>query len=134
VPGRPMQRPTAVINQIRGFLGEHGITFPKPPSNLRKNMLALFEDAEANLPRRMRRLLEGVWSEWKQLEMHIAEADDAIEHVATADAGCRRLRHIPRSGTAGFEKTVPSACLGREFTNVGTGLRSPASLRSRLTN
>src|ERR1700761_9278883 len=34
VRDRLVQRRTAVINQIRGFLIERGITFPKRPSNL----------------------------------------------------------------------------------------------------
>jgi len=49
-------------------------------------MAALLEDADANLSPRMRRLLEGVWQEWKQLETHITEADDEIERIASADA------------------------------------------------
>src|SRR6202011_1535619 len=49
VRDRLVQRRTAVINQIRGFLIERGITFPKRPSNLRDNMAALLEDADANL-------------------------------------------------------------------------------------
>ena len=66
VRDRLVQRRTAVINQIRGFLVERGITFTKRPANLRNNMVALLEDADANLSPRMRRLLEGVWQEWKQ--------------------------------------------------------------------
>jgi hypothetical protein len=49
VRDRLVQRRTAVINQIRGFLIERGITFPKRAGNLRNNMVALLEDAEANL-------------------------------------------------------------------------------------
>ena len=41
VRDRLVQRRTAVINQIRGFLIERGIIFPKRPSNLRNNMAAL---------------------------------------------------------------------------------------------
>ena len=57
VRDRLVQRRTAVINQIRGFLLERGITFAQGPANLRRNMPSLLEDAEQNLTPRMRRLL-----------------------------------------------------------------------------
>lgn len=112
---RLVQRRTAVINQIRGFLIERGITFPKRPSNLRNNMVALLEDAEANLSPRMRRLLEGVWQEWKQLEAHIAESDDEIERIASADASCQRLRQIPGVGPLASTATVAAIGNGAAF-------------------
>jgi transposase len=65
---RLVQRRTALINQIRGFLLERGITFAKGPANLRKNMAATLEDAEQNLTPRMRRLLDRLRQEWKQLQ------------------------------------------------------------------
>src|SRR5580704_10639896 len=40
---------TEVINQIRGFLLERGITFNRGPMSLRKEMPLLLEDAEQNL-------------------------------------------------------------------------------------
>src|SRR6202165_63984 len=55
---RLVQRRTALINQIRGFLLERGISFAKGPAHLRKNMADLVEDADANLTRRMRILLD----------------------------------------------------------------------------
>jgi transposase len=110
VRDRLVQRRTAVINQIRGFLIERGITFPKRPANLRNNMVALLEDAEANLSARMRRLLAGVWQEWKQLEAHIEETGDEIERIASADASCQRLRQIP--GVGPLASTAMVAAIG----------------------
>ena len=45
VRGRLVHRRTAVINQIRGFLLERGVTFAKGPANLRNQMPAILEDA-----------------------------------------------------------------------------------------
>ncbi len=102
-------------SQIRGFLIERGITFPKRPANLRNNMVGLLENAEANLSPRMRRLLEGVWQEWKQLEAHIAEADDEIERIASADASCQHLRQIPGVGPLASTATVAAIGNGAAF-------------------
>jgi transposase len=49
VRDRLVQRRTALINEIRGFLLEHGITFAAQPIPLRKNLPGLIEDAEQNL-------------------------------------------------------------------------------------
>src|SRR5512144_1095871 len=68
VRDRLVHRRTAVINQIRGFLLERGITFPRGPANLRHQMPAILEDAEQNLTPRMRHLLGRLWEEWRQLE------------------------------------------------------------------
>jgi transposase len=58
VRDRLVHRRTAVINQIRGFLLERGITFAKGPANLRSQMPAILGDAEQNLSARMRSLLD----------------------------------------------------------------------------
>ena len=51
VRDRLVQRRTALINEIRGFLLERGITFAADPKHLRKNLPAVIEDAEQNLTR-----------------------------------------------------------------------------------
>jgi transposase len=46
VRDRLVQRRTAVINEIRRFLLERGITFAAEPIHLRKNLATPIEDAE----------------------------------------------------------------------------------------
>src|ERR1700747_275455 len=47
VRDRLVQRRTALINEIRGFLLERGITFPAQPIHLRKNLPTVVEDCRA---------------------------------------------------------------------------------------
>ncbi|HKM85113.1 MAG TPA: IS110 family transposase, partial [Terriglobales bacterium] len=68
VRDRLVQRRTALINEIRGFLLERGITFAAQPIHLRKNLPTVIEDAEQNLSPRLRWLLDRLWQEWKQIE------------------------------------------------------------------
>ena len=49
VRDRLIQRRTALINEIGGFLLERGITFAAQPIYLRKNLPTVIEDAEQNL-------------------------------------------------------------------------------------
>src|SRR5262244_1494347 len=86
------QRRTALINEIRGFLLERGITFAPQPRHLRQNLPAVIEDAEQNLTPRLRWLLDRLWQEWKQMEIDIKVITDEIERVSNEDARCRRLR------------------------------------------
>ncbi len=46
---RVMQRRTAVINQLRAFLLERGMVFPKSPIRLREAIPAVLENVEENL-------------------------------------------------------------------------------------
>jgi transposase len=115
VRDRLVHRRTAIINQIRGFLLERGVTFAKGPANLRKRMPAILEDAEQNISPRMRTLLARVWQEWKQLEIDIADASDEIERIANEDAGCKRLRQIPGVGPLVSTATVAAIGNGAAF-------------------
>src|SRR5512147_897057 len=89
VRDRLVQRRTAVINQIRGFLLERGITFPQGPANLRRQMPALLEDAGQNLTPRMRGLLAYLWQEWKQLEADVERVSREIAAIAEHDPACQ---------------------------------------------
>jgi transposase len=115
VRDRLVQRRTAVINQIRGFLLERGITFAKGPANLRNHMAAILEDGEQNITPRMRMLLDRVWQEWKQLEIDITAVSDEIERICNEDAGCRRLRQIPGVGPLVSTATVAAIGNGAAF-------------------
>jgi len=59
VRDRLVQRRTALINRIRGFLLERGIAFAADSIHLRKNLSAVIEGAEQNLSSRLRWLSNG---------------------------------------------------------------------------
>jgi transposase len=87
VRDRLVQRRTALINEIRGFLLERGITFAAQPIHLRKNLPTVIEDAEQNLSPRLRWLLDRLWQEWKQIETDVEAITDEIERISNEDAG-----------------------------------------------
>lgn len=112
---RVVHHRTAVINQIRGFLLERGITFAKGPANLRKQLPAILEDAAANLTPRMRNLLHHLWQEWKALNVEIDSISDEIDAIGTHDAACQRLRTIPGVGPLVATATVAAIGNGAAF-------------------
>ena len=115
VRDRLVHRRTAVINQIRGFLLERGITFAKGPANLRRQMPLILEDAGQNLTTRMRNLLAHLWQEWKSLNTDIEGVSQEIDGIADQDAACQRLRRIPGVGPLVATATVAAIGNGAAF-------------------
>jgi len=98
VRDRLIARRTAVINQLRAFLLERGMTLAKTPAKLKVAMSEILEDADSNLTPRMRNLVSLLWSEWKDLEQQIVAMNAEVEQIASSDPACQRLRQIPGIG------------------------------------
>jgi transposase len=98
VRDRLIARRTSVINQLRSFLLERGMTFSKTPAKLKLAMPEILENADANLTPRMRNLFSLLWSEWRDLEQQIIAMNAEIEQTASSDPACQRLRQIPGVG------------------------------------
>ena len=112
---RLIQRRTALINQLRGFLLERGITFPKGPASLRNQLPGVLEDAEQNLTPRLRGLLQQMWQEWKQLNAEIESMSEEIDNIGASDAACQRLRQIPGVGPLVSTATIAAIGNGAAF-------------------
>ena len=110
-----MQRRTALINEIRGFLLDRGLTFAARPIHLRKNLPSVIEDAEQKLSPRLRWLLDRMWQEWNQMEVDIKAITEAIERIGNENALCRRLRQIPGFGPLVSTATVAAIGNGAAF-------------------
>jgi transposase len=115
VRDRRVQRRTALINEIRGFLLERGMTFAAQPIHLRRNLPGVIEDAEQSLSSRLRWLLERLWQEWKQVEIDIKAITEEIERISNENALCQRLRQIPGFGPLVSTATVAAIGNGAAF-------------------
>ena len=98
VRDRLVARRTSVINQIRAFLLERGISFRKGPASLRRQLPEILENADAKLSARMRGVLDFLWQEWKGLQLQIETLNDELERIASSDPVCVRLQQIPGVG------------------------------------
>jgi transposase len=115
VRDRLVQRRTALINEIRGFLLERSVTFAAGPIHLRKNLPGVIEDAAQNLSPRLRWLLDRMWQEWKQIETDVEVISEEIERISKDDARCRQLRQIPGFGPLVSTATVAAIGNGTAF-------------------
>jgi transposase len=95
---RLVSRRTSVIDQIRAFLLERGISFAKGPASLRRQIPEILENADEKLTTRMCRLLDFLWQEWKHLPLQIESLSEDLELIASSDEACARLQQIPGVG------------------------------------
>jgi transposase len=98
VRSRLVGRRTAVINQIRGFLIERGITVRQGPSPLRKALPEILSSPTEALSPRMVRLIADLSEDWRRLDERIEAVSTEIESLAENDGSCQRLMTVPGVG------------------------------------
>src|SRR6476469_4520511 len=98
VRSRLVGQRTAVINQIRGFLIERGITVRQGPAPLRKALPEILSSPTELLSPRLVRLIADLSEDWRRLDERIAAVSAEIETLAENDGGCQRLMTVPGVG------------------------------------
>ena len=116
VRDRLVQRRTALINEIRGFLLERGITFrgaahlpAQEPADGDRRCRAEPEPSPALAAGSA---VAGVEADWRSTSRPIT---DEIERISKDDARCRRLRQIPGVGPLVSTATVAAIGNGAAF-------------------
>src|SRR5260370_39650003 len=92
---RWVRRRTAVINQIRGLLLEHGITLRKGRCHVGAAWPGILADADAKLSGALRMLLAQLKLELDHLDMRIDESDALMKKAVREKQTCQRLVAIP---------------------------------------
>ena len=121
VRSRLISNRTAVINQIRGFLLEHGIPVRQGHHFLRKQLPQLLATRTDVLSPRMIRIIEDLMADWNYLDERIERVTDEIEALAGADEGCQQLITVPGIGPIISSAVVAAIgngaafCKGRDF-------------------
>ena len=106
---------TAVINQIRGFLLEHGITIRQGPAGLRQALPSILAERTAELSPLLLRLLQDLVDDWRQLDERIGHVTIQIETLAKQDENCKRLMGTPGVGPLIASAMVASIGDGAAF-------------------
>ena len=82
---------TAVINQIRGFLLEHGIAVRQGLRFLRQQLPDILAKRSDVLSPRMIRIMEDLSGDWRRLDERIEHITKEIEVLAGTDVNCGQL-------------------------------------------
>src|ERR1700731_2139236 len=89
---------TAVINQIRGFLLEHGIPVRQGDRFLRQQLPDILAKRNDVLSPRMIRIMEDLSGDWRRLDKRIQHVTEEIEILAHGSESCRQLMTVPGIG------------------------------------
>src|SRR5215471_7051735 len=81
VRSRLVRQRTAIINQIRGFLIERGITVRQGPGPLRKALPAVLSSPPEVLSPRLLRLLGELHEDWRRLDERLAALSADIQSL-----------------------------------------------------
>jgi transposase len=108
---RLVSRRTALINQLRSFLIERGVTIAKSLRALETALPKIMANTSIPISTRMRTLIGGMIDEWRQLDERIDQVTDEIELLAKAEEGAARLTSIP--GVGPITATAMVAAIGQ---------------------
>ena len=89
---------TALINEMRGWLGEYGIILPKGVTKFRQMLLSTLEKEQAKLTELSREVFGHLYEEWLPLEQRLAYYHAKVEAICQAHPVCQRLLTIPGIG------------------------------------
>jgi transposase len=98
VRSRLVGQRTGLINQIRGFLIERGITVRQGVMPLRKALPDILSSNAEVLSPRMVSLIADLMQDWRRLDERIETVSTEIEALARQDESCQRLMTVPGVG------------------------------------
>lgn len=105
---------TALINQLRAFLLERGITAPQGRRKLERSLEILLAADQVALSPRTRLLIEDMRVQWRELDRRILAFDEDFERQARSDETARLLTTIP--GIGPLNATALVAAIGTTQT------------------
>ena len=108
---------TAQGNQIRGLLAEFGIVIQKGIDAIAKRVPEILEDAENGLPGTMRRLLERLTDNLKEMDRQVNELEAQIRAWHNENVASMKLAEIPGIGPITASAIVATVGDASEFKN-----------------
>ena len=108
---------TALINQIRGLLGEYGIVFGQGPGQVRRGVAVLLEREDPRLSGRAHELLADLRVQLRELDERIAHYDRRVRAVCTGDELSVKLDALPGIGPLTATALVATVHDGKQFQN-----------------
>jgi transposase len=108
---------TALINQIRGLLGEYGLVMRQGAGHIRKLLPGIIQDEDNALSGLMRRNLSSLYETLSFLDHQIAEQENILKTIAKENEACKRLMQIPGIGFITATVLISVAAVASNFKN-----------------
>src|SRR5262245_2843806 len=106
---------TAVINQARGFLLEHGIPVRQGYHFLQRQLPEILATRTDVLSPRMIRIIGDLVADWSYLDDRVERVTDEIEAMVRADEACQQLITVPGIGPITSSAMVAAIGNGAAF-------------------
>ena len=113
---RAVRERTAVVNQMRALLLEHGIVVPLGRALFVRRLPATFADAEARLSPRLLDVLHRLRQRWLAIDTEIDTVTRELTVWANHSDLCQRLVTVPGIGPLIATATVAAVGNGHMFT------------------
>ena len=120
---------TALINQVRGLLGEYGIVFAQGPSQVRRGMSVLLGKEDPRLSGMAHELLADLNTQLRALDERIANYDARVKAACATDERSAKLAELPGIGPLTATALTAAVHDGKTFDN---GRQMAASVAHRL--
>jgi len=108
---------TALVNQIRGLLGEFGVVAPQGRERLQRELPVILEVADNGLPTMLRAVMAELSGRLGELNTRIAHYDALIETLAHAMPPARRLMTMAGIGPITATALVASVGDAKAFAS-----------------
>jgi transposase len=89
---------TALMNQVRGLLAEHGLVIPQGSAHLRRTLPQILENGDNGLSGVMRELVSELGERLKYIEQRLRQYELQIQRLCRQDPRCRRLAEVEGVG------------------------------------
>lgn len=113
-----VRRRTAMSNQMRGLLLEHGLAMAQGDSAFSQGIPRILEDATQPLPDMLRELIDELLSEWSQLGERINVLTGRLETAAKNDETAKRLMTVRGIGPIISTAVIAKQTEPERFTNA----------------
>ncbi|MGH8457927.1 MAG: IS110 family transposase [Nevskiales bacterium] len=119
IRSRLMRARTALVNEIRGLLGEFGVVEARRGVAATRRLLQrALEEADNGLPGEMRELLVQLRDELQGHDERLAQLDNMLQRQVRADERVRRLLHIEGIGPVSATAIVSAVGDARHFSSA----------------
>ena len=89
---------TALIDQIRGLLGEYGLVIARSPEQVRPALVGLLDDEQTGLTPFARATFSELYEQLVELEQRMAKVNQRLDRVFGAHPVCRKGAAVPGIG------------------------------------
>ena len=117
IRSQSIKQRTALVNQIRGLLGEYGLVIPQGIASVRRQLPLYLEDAENTLSTLGREFFSDLYEQLLALDKRVKQYDEKLKTVMKHSEPYRRLQTIPGVGPLIASALLMAVGDGKLFKN-----------------